>query len=177
MLPCGSAAERATVRSRKFKRRWEADGSPPCHPGGSRRSPRVAPSWPDLGVRVCRCLAQPGLKREPTAPRLICSNAGRGVFSGPARVFRHVQVVEHAPGMAVEAAHGGGDAIVSGLDQADGEATQPGGVGRGRVRCGCAAAVLVEGVVEDVVNGLDLPVAAVELEQSAGVRRCREDGW
>ena len=70
--------------------------------------------------------------------------------------------------MAVEAAHGGGDAVVPGLDQADGEAAQPGGVG-GAVAGADAQPVLVEGVVEDVVDGLDLPVAAVELEQPAGV--------
>ena len=53
-------------------------------------------------------------------------------------------------------------------DDADGEAAQAGGV-FGAVAGSDAQAVLVEGVVEDVVDGLDLPVAAVEFEQAPGV--------
>ena len=84
------------------------------------------------------------------------------MFSGPAGVFRHAEVVEDAAGIAVEPAHGGGDAAVAvGADDADGEAAQAGGV-LGAVAGPDAQAVLVEGVVEDVVDGLDLPVAAVE---------------
>ena len=91
------------------------------------------------------------------------------MFSRPAGVFRHAQVVEHAAGIAVEAAHGGGDAAVAVCaDDADGEAAQAGGV-LGAVAGSDAQAVLVEGVVEDVVDGLDLPVAAVEFEQAPGV--------
>ena len=91
------------------------------------------------------------------------------MVSGPAGVFRHAQVVEHAAGIAVEAAHGGGDAGVAvGTDDADGEAAQAGGVD-GAVAGADAQAVLVEGVVEDVVDGLDLPVAAVGFEQASAV--------
>ena len=91
------------------------------------------------------------------------------MFSRPAGVFRHAQVVEHAAGIAVEAAHGGGDAAVAVCaDDADGEAAQAGGV-LGAVAGSDAQAVLVEGVVEDVVDGLDLPVAAVQFEQAPGV--------
>ena len=91
------------------------------------------------------------------------------MFSGPAGVFRHAEVVEDAAGIAVETAHGGGDAAVAvGADDADGEAAQAGGV-LGAVAGPDAQAVLVEGVVEDVVDGLDLPVAAVQFEQAPGV--------
>ena len=86
------------------------------------------------------------------------------MFSGPAGVFRHAEVVEDAAGIVVEPAQGGGDAAVAaGADDADGEAVQAGGV-LGAVASTDAQAVLVEGVVEDVVDGLDLPVAAVEFE-------------
>ncbi len=49
------------------------------------------------------------------SPRLICSAVWRVAFSGSARVFGHAQAVEHASGMAVESAHGGGDAVVPAL--------------------------------------------------------------
>ncbi len=69
----------------------------------------------------------------------------------------------------MEAAHGGGDAVVGvRTDDADGEAAQSGGV-FGAVPGADPAAVLVEGVVENVVHGLDGPVAAVEGEQALGV--------
>ena len=84
-------------------------------------------------------------------------------------VSGHAQVVEDEAGIAVEAAHGGGDAIVGvRTDDADGEAAQSGGV-FGAVPGADSAAVLVEGVVEDVVHGLDGPVSAVEGEQALGV--------
>ena len=84
-------------------------------------------------------------------------------------VSDHAQVVEDEAGIAVEAAHGGGDAIVGvRTDDADGEAAQSGGV-FGAVPGADPAAVLVEGVVENVVHGLDGPVSAVEGEQALGV--------
>ena len=84
-------------------------------------------------------------------------------------VAGHAQVVEDEPGVAVQSAHGGGDAVVGvGTDHADGEASQAGGV-FGSVSGADAGAVLVEGVVEDVVEGLDGPVSAVEGEQALGV--------
>ena len=85
---------------------------------------------------------------------------------GPAGVFRYAQVVEHLAGMAVEAVEGGGDAEAACADQADGEAAQADGV---HVSGSDAQAILVEGVVEDVVHGLDGPVAAVEGQQLLGV--------
>ena len=75
-----------------------------------------------------------------------------------ARVAGHAQVVEDEPGVSLQASHGGGDALAGvRADDADGEAAQSGGVD-GSVSGADAAAVLVEGVVEDVVQCLDGPV-------------------
>ena len=87
----------------------------------------------------------------------------------PERVPCHSQVVEDEAGVALQPAHGGSDALVgAGADDADGEAAQPAGV-HGSVSGADPAAVLVEGVVEDVVQGLDGPVAAIEFEDAFGV--------
>ena len=101
--------------------------------------------------------------------RLICSKPRGRVGAVSEGVFRHPEVVEDEPRVAVQATGGGGDAGVAvGADAADGEAAQAGGV-LGAVAGADAQAILVEGVVEDVVDGLDLPVATVELEQALGV--------
>lgn len=86
-----------------------------------------------------------------------------------ARVAGHAQVVEDESRVSLQASHGGGDALAGArADDADGEAAQAGGVD-GSVSGADAAAVLVEGVVEDVVQGLDGPVPAVELQDAFGV--------
>ena len=69
----------------------------------------------------------------------------------------------------MKASHGGDDAAVGvGADDADGEAARAGGV-FGAAAGADAGAVLVEGIVEDVVEGLDGPLAAVEGERAFGV--------
>ena len=81
----------------------------------------------------------------------------------------HAQVVEHLSWVSGESSHGGGDALAgSRADESDGEASEPGGV-FGSVSGSDAEPVLVEGVVEDVVEGLDGPVSAVEGEESLRV--------
>ena len=82
-------------------------------------------------------------------------------------VFRHFQIIEDEAGLTVESAHGGGDAVGFGAYDADGEASQAGGV-LGAVAGSDAAAVLVPAAVEDVMGGLDGPVAAVQREQALG---------
>ena len=82
-------------------------------------------------------------------------------------VFRHFQIVEDEAGLTVESAHGGGDAVGFGANDADGEASQAGGV-LGAVAGSDATAVLVPAAVEDVMGGLDGPVPAVRREQALG---------
>ena len=82
-------------------------------------------------------------------------------------VFRHFQIIEDEAGLAVESAHGRGDAVGFGANDADGEASQAGGV-LGAVAGSNAAAVLVPAAVEDVMGGLDGPVAAVQRQQALG---------
>ena len=82
-------------------------------------------------------------------------------------VFCHFQIIEDEAGLAVESAHGRGDAVGFGAYDADGEASQAGGV-LGAVAGSDAAAVLVPAAVEDVMGGLDGPVPAVQREQALG---------
>ena len=98
---------------------------------------------------------------------LICSPAGRRTFCGVEGIFRHFQIVEDEAGLTVESAHGGGDAVGFGANDADGEASQAGGV-LGAVAGSDAAAVLLPAAVEDVMGGLDGPVPAVQREQALG---------
>ena len=82
-------------------------------------------------------------------------------------VFRHFQIVEDEAGLAVEFAHGGGDAVGFGANDADGEASQAGGV-LGAMAGSDAATVLLPAAVEDVMGGLDGLVPAVQREQAVG---------
>ena len=82
-------------------------------------------------------------------------------------VFCHFQIIEDEAGLAVESAHGRGDAVGFGAYDADGEASQSGGV-LGAVAGSDAAAVLLPAAVEDVMDGLDGPVPAVQREQALG---------
>ena len=69
------------------------------------------------------------VKHIPNPPRLICSTSGWRDGSVSEGVSDHAQVVEDEAGIALEAAHGGGDAVVGvRTDDADGEAAQSGGV-------------------------------------------------
>ena len=97
-------------------------------------------------------------------------------FCGVEGVFRHSQIVENEAGLAVEFTHGGGDAIGMSSYDPDGEAAESGGV-FGAVSGSDAAAVLVPGGVEDVVDGLGGPVSAVEREQSLRVGGVGASGW
>ena len=82
-------------------------------------------------------------------------------------VFCHFQIIEDEAGFTVESAHGRGDAVGFGAYDADGEASQSGGV-LGAVAGSDAAAVLLPAAVEDVMDGLDGPVPAVQREQALG---------
>ena len=94
------------------------------------------------------------------------SPQGRSGGRGPrAGVGGHLEEVEHTARISGQATHGLGDGEPARLDEADGEAAQPGHVLRA-VAGADAAAVLVEGPVEDVVGGLDGPVPAIEGEQA-----------
>ena len=85
-------------------------------------------------------------------------------------VFCHFQIIEDEAGLAVEFAHGGGDAVGFGANDADGEASQSGGV-LGAVAGSDATAVLLPAAVEDVMGGLDGPVPAVQCPRFSASRR------
>ena len=112
-------------------------------------------------------LAWPRQHQQYLLARLIRSRAGRREFFGVEGVFRHFQIIEDEAGFTVESAHGRGDAVGFGANDADGEASQAGGV-LGAVAGSDAAAVLVPAAVEDVMGGLDGPVSAVQREQALG---------
>ena len=103
------------------------------------------------------CTTRHKIDVHPGQSRLICSKPRGRVGAVSEGVFRHPEVVEDAPRVAVESAHGGCDAVV----------------GVGTVAGADALAILVEGAVEDVVDGLDFPVAAVEFEEAPGVGAVR----
>ena len=95
------------------------------------------------------------------------AGALRRLRSAGRRWRGHLEEVEPAPGVPGEPVHGRGDGEPAGLDEADGEAPEPGHVLRA-VAGADAAAVLVEGEVADVMGGLDGPVPAIEGEQALG---------
>ena len=91
-------------------------------------------------------------------------SAGRWSRGG---VVGHFEEVEDAARVPGKTAHGLGDSEPARLDDADGEASQPGHVLRA-VAGADAAAVLVEAPVEDVVHRLDAPVSTIEGEEALG---------
>ena len=78
--------------------------------------------------------------------------------------MRQLQVVEDEASVSLEFSQCDGDGVGMGADDADSEAPETRGV-LGAVSGADAATVFVEGGVEDVMDGFDAPVPAIEGEE------------
>ena len=140
------------------------------------RRHHLASSMLTTNTRPVPCPSQtpPAAKQKSALPRparLICSPAeSRVILWRVEGIARQLQVVEDEASVSLELSQCGGDGVGMGADDADSEAAQTRGV-LGAVFGADAATVFVEGGVEDVMDGFDAPVPAIECEEAlwAGV--------